>query len=251
MLLLITDSNGKDLDVNTLKPESSGVKFKRSTTKSATEYVPKISEPEQVTDIVFNVGLNDFRDGDKPEKVQENYLDMQMCYNKHFPNARQHICAIPPLQNGHNKVNEHLQKLSSYTQTNFVRTKEFKDKNTGKIRSNLLKDFVHYNDWGVRILAKQIKKSHNSTANVGNKRLESMCRLTENDPNCAEPMEIDSTVPSSPSAVSPGAVPPSAMSLSAVSPSVISPSAVSSSAASPSASPPSAVSLPAASTSRE
>ena len=159
MLLLITDSNGKDLEVNTLKPESSGVKFKRSTTKSATEYVPKISEPEQVTDIVFNVGLNDFRDGDKPEKVQENYLDMQMCYNKQFTNARQHICAIPPLQNGHNKVNEHLQKLSSYTQTNFVRTKEFKDKNTGKIRSNLLKDFVHYNDWGVRILAKQIKKA--------------------------------------------------------------------------------------------
>ena len=233
---MITDSNGRDLDVNTLKPESSGIKFRRSTTKSATQYVPKISDPEQVSDIIFQFGLNDFRDGDKPDKIQENYLDMQLTYSQHFPNARQHVCAIPPLQNGHNKVNDQLQKLSSFTQTNFVSTKNFKDQNTGKIRSNLLKDFVHYNDWGVRILAQQIKKSLYSDANFGSKQLENMRRMTENNSECAEPMETESTAPSlsavaqsavSTNAVSMSAMPPSAVNTSAIPPSATSPSAVS------------------------
>ena len=241
-LLLITDSNGSDLNVDTLKPESSGTKFRRSTTKSANTYVPKIKDPEQVTDIVFQVGLNDFRDGDKPEIIQENYLDMQMSYSKIFPNARQHICAIPPLQNGHNKVNEQLQKLSAYTQTNFVSTKEFKDINTGKIRPNLMKDFVHYNDWGVKILAKQIKKSLYSTANIGSKQLENMCRISEVNPEFPEPMEIESTVTSSPSAASASEASPSAVSQSSVSPSATSPSATS-----PSATPPTSASLSAVS----
>ena len=90
---------------------------------------------------------------------------MIILYQNHFLEHSE-ILVFLFLQNGHNKVNDQLQKLSSFTQTNFVSTKEFKDKRTGKIRSNLMKDFVHYNDWGVKILAQQIKKSLYSIANI-------------------------------------------------------------------------------------
>ena len=85
---------------------------------------------------------------------------MQLNYDEKFPNARQHLTALPPLGEKHSKANHLLQKLTAYTESNFISTKVFCDKTTKKLRANLMeRDGYHYNDWGVRMLAKEIKKS--------------------------------------------------------------------------------------------
>ena len=143
---------------------------KRYTIKEATESIPQIEDPTQIKDIVFQVGLNDFRKAHSAQEIQENYLDMQLKYHTHFPNARQHITALPPLANGHIEVNRVLQKLSKYTGSNFVSTKNFRDSMSGKIRANVMNG-IHFNTLGVKILAKEMKKSLYSTANVDNNQL--------------------------------------------------------------------------------
>lgn len=135
--------------------------------------MPEIEKPEEVTDLVFQVGLNDARRGSTPEEIQDKAFDMQMAYNQRFPNARQHIVALPPLTSKNIEVNKHLQKLCSHTESNFVSTKVFVDKASGKIRSGLTNG-IHYNTWGVKMLAKEIKKSLYSNANIGNKKLNKM-----------------------------------------------------------------------------
>ena len=137
-----------------------------------------ITKPEEVEDIVFNVGLNDLRRGSTPEEIQTKYLDMQMAYNKTFPNARQHITALPPLHDAHKEVNKQLQKLSSFVECNFVSTKPFIDQQTNRLRAKLMKGF-HYTPYGVCILATEIKRSLKSTANIGDGHLKELRLVSE------------------------------------------------------------------------
>jgi hypothetical protein len=99
---------------------------------------------------------------------------MQLKYYETFPNARQHITALPPLDSTHVDVNKLLQKLSSNTESNFISTKVFQDRTTGKLRTNTMKGIHYTAEWGIKILAKEIKKSLFSTANTSNKQLETI-----------------------------------------------------------------------------
>ena len=104
-----------------------------------------------------------------------------MIYNQHFPNARQHLAGLPPIGTDHIETNKLLQKLCSFTQSNYISTKAFMDRASGKLRSGLINGF-HYNSMGVKHLAKEIKKSLYSPANRDNKQLESMrCMLQSSD----------------------------------------------------------------------
>ena len=209
IVMVITDSNGKDLDRNLLKPESYVVKNRRYTVKDATATIPWVSDTEKVTDVVFQVGLNDLRKGCSPDKIQEDTLEMQMKYVKHFPNARQHITALPPLGEKHNKVNGLLQKLASYTESNFISTKEFRDKATGRLRANLMKDpskdygrTYHYNEWGVSILSKEIKKSLYSKANMNNQCLTAMSNMSSSTATVSTPTTPTPAPPATPVSIS-------------------------------------------------
>ena len=99
---------------------------------------------------------------------------MQIADYAAFPNARQHITGLPPLQNSHKNITARLQKLCRYTKCNFIHTKVFSDRKTGKIRRDTMRDFLHYNEYGVKILAKQIKKSLYSDANIKPTQLSSI-----------------------------------------------------------------------------
>ena len=112
-----------------------------------------------MTDVIFQIGLNDFRYGLSAEEIRESTFEMQIQYYAAFPNARQHIKGLPPLQNSHKRVTRYLQKLCKYTKCNFIHTKVFEDRATGKIRRDTMRDYLHYNEYGIKILAKQIKKS--------------------------------------------------------------------------------------------
>ena len=169
----MTDSNGANINPQQLKPGAQITKITRYTITEATTNIPKIHKPEEIRDIVFKVGLNDLRKGSSPKQIQEGTLDMQIKYQEKFQNARQHIMALPPLDNEHTQVNTALQKLSKHTESNFISTKPFQDRITGKLRANTMKGF-HYNDLGVKLIAKEMKKSLFSTANIGNTQLISL-----------------------------------------------------------------------------
>ena len=125
---------------------------------------PKVTNPHEIDDVVFQIGINDFRRGLTGDEFIHKYTDMLVKYKKLFPNARQHVTAIPPLSNDHEKVNKGLQKLSSHRGCNFISLKSFFDRAFGKLRANLIERY-HYNAVGVRHLAKEIKKSLFSSSN--------------------------------------------------------------------------------------
>ena len=158
----------------------------RYTLDKATNVVPRVQNPELVKDVVFQVGLNNIHFAiEEPEKIKpediptmnnDKTLDMQIRYRNEFPNARQHIVASPPMDTQHIESNKALQKLIKFTGSNFITAKPFLDKNTKQLRANTMKvkhgkiDY-HYNEVGIKILAKGIKKSLFSTANVHNIQL--------------------------------------------------------------------------------
>ena len=181
-----------------LKPDARVTKEFRFNLKEAITRVPnKITEPENVTDIVFQVGFNDVRKSFlSPQEAQEKTLQMQQVYHEHFPNARQHITALPPMNDKLKSTNALLQKLANHTESNFIHTKVFSDRASGNLRANVMEG-IHYNDWGVRLLAKEIKKSLYSHANKENNRLTAL--LKTNPP----PQENQT-----PSAPSPPPLPP-------------------------------------------
>ena len=60
-----------------------------------------------------------------------------------------------------------------------------RDTNTGQLRANLM-DWIHYTDYGIRILAKEIKKSLYSSSNFDNKHLQCIAKLPIEQPPSTE-----------------------------------------------------------------
>ena len=104
---------------------------------------------------------------------------MQTKYFQKFPEAHQHM-AIPPIGKTHNDVNELLQKLSRFTETNFISTKALRDNQTGRIRPDLMKG-IHYNNDGIKPVAYALMKSLYSSANRENNKLKTLNEEMEND----------------------------------------------------------------------
>ena len=100
---------------------------------------------------------------------------MQIKYKALYPNSRQHIVALPPLSDGQIKTNKLLHKLAVNTGSNFVTTKPMRDETTGALLTHLMENPVdyrngkkfHYNDEGIKLLAREIKKSIFSESNIG------------------------------------------------------------------------------------
>ena len=120
------------IDRGQLKPDAYVVKAQRYTIDKAAELIPWVKDPTKVSDVIFQVGLNDHRRGLTPEEIQDKTLELQMKYNEKFPNAREHLTLIPPLDSNHS-VNVAIQKLASYTKSNLISTKSFIDKRSGKM----------------------------------------------------------------------------------------------------------------------
>ena len=71
-----------------------------------------------------------------------------------------------------------LQKLARHTESNFITTKAFRDRQTGKMRMNLV-DGIHYNNLGIRTLAREIKKSLFSHSNLDTQTLDTLIRMEQ------------------------------------------------------------------------
>ena len=110
---------------------------------------------------------------------------MQKKYREKFPNARQHLALIPPVVEGHVEANASLQKLAMDSGSNVITNKPFLDRATGKLRANLTKG-THYTDWGVKLIAKEIKKSLYSKANIGNNQMNDLQLMTQERRNATK-----------------------------------------------------------------
>ena len=158
-------------------------KKERFTLKQAKTFRPKVTKPEEIDDVVFQLGINDFNHGFSGTEIAEKFFDIQKQYKKQFPNARQHITAIPPLSKDHEQVNKRLQKQCSQLGCNFISTKSFLDHATGRFRIKLIKsDRLHYSDIGIRHLAKEIKKSLFSLSNRESDQLSHVSSMRKDNP---------------------------------------------------------------------
>ena len=156
------------------------IKFDPYTTTEAIDNIAVVDDPDSVTDVVFQIGFNDTRRGLSTERIRENLLETQLLYNRRFRNARQHLTGLPPLSDAQVEVNGMLNRLALHTGSNIISTKQFRDRNTGQMRSNLMNG-IHYNEVGIRILAKEMKKSLYSDANIGNGCLTMLNNLAQVD----------------------------------------------------------------------
>merc|ERR1739838_1051628 len=71
------------------------------------------------------------------------------------------------------QVSTLIQKLCKITGSNYISTKPMQDRTTGKIRANVTHG-IHYTELGVKVLAKETKKSLYSTANRTSTQLETI-----------------------------------------------------------------------------
>ena len=166
LILFVSDSNGKRIDLDRLKPGALVCRHIRYTTENALTDIPAIVNPDRVVDLVFQIGLNDTREGFSTQRTRENLLEIQLQYRRIFPNARQHLTELPPISDTQIEMNGKIRSLATYTSSNLISTKQFRDRTTGRLRlDTVAKDGFHYSDIGVKILAKEIKKSLFSSAN--------------------------------------------------------------------------------------
>ena len=100
-----------------------------------------------------------------------------------FPGLLSVYAAFPPLSKEHIEINKMFAKMSRVTKTNMISTKVFTDENTGKIRPDTMKvkkdrsiDF-HYNDYGIKLLAKEIGKSLYSSSNIQSNELKKLHKI--------------------------------------------------------------------------
>ena len=182
-MIIVADSNGKALNADQLKPGAEVRKKVRYNLTEAKRLTPKVTNPQEIDDVVFQLGINDFNDGLREEEIVQKLFDVQVQYKRLFPNARQHVTAIPPLSKEHMQVNKGLQKLCNNHECNFISAKPFMDHASGKFRANLMRsDNLHYNDIGIRHLAKGIKKSLFSSSNLHSHQLSRIVNMRDGIP---------------------------------------------------------------------
>ena len=152
IILLVGDSNSNQLLSNQLHNQKQVRKLKRSTIKEAIEYIPPCEKPEKVTDIVLQLGVNDMRRGATTKDIEN------LTFNLHG-----------------------LRELAQRTGSNFIGLRGMMDRYTNRLRANMIQyDGLHFTEIGVRILAKEMKRSLYSTANqVNRNEIHDLSRLQQ------------------------------------------------------------------------
>ena len=100
-IVIVTDSNGDGLDAQQLKPGAEVRKKKRFNVREAVRLTPKVTNRHEIQDVVFQIGLNDYRDGFELKEITENYFTMQIEY-KRLPQCKTaHCCHSTNIKRSH------------------------------------------------------------------------------------------------------------------------------------------------------
>ena len=138
MILVVHDSNGDKINMQRLKPGTNVVGARRVTIQKAIDSLPCVDDPQNVSDILYNVSLNDSRNGLSPEKVREALFEMIKNYHNKFKNARHHLTGLLPLSDRQIETSDQIRVLANNAGCQFVSTKAFRDHNMGELRGNLI-----------------------------------------------------------------------------------------------------------------
>ena len=161
-VMVIGDSNTKRLKPSMLHSDKNVVLQHRFTLDQVTSDMPQVDNPQKVTDIVVMTSFNDIRQPNStvPEIIKK--LD-ETCQSvcAAYPNSAIHVGGVPPTNAKMTHFNEQVKNLVESRQANFIPVKSMMDRNTDKIQSDIMKkdDSLHYSEKGVRIMAKEIKRS--------------------------------------------------------------------------------------------
>lgn len=164
-VLLIGDSNLDPIEPHKLHRNRTCIKSRRYTIQEASENVMNCDKAEDVTDIVFNVGLNDMRRGLEPSEIRPKIFAMQSAYGKKFQKARLHLCAMPPISPQTINGNSKLQEIARDTGCNFISVRDMSNTISRTIQPKYI-DGIHYTQAGISIMARNIKRSLHSGANL-------------------------------------------------------------------------------------
>ena len=160
---------------------------KRFRLDDAKNRIPKVQGPHRVTDVVMLTGINDVKLSNA--SIQANILKTdETCreYSSKFPRAKIHIGSIAPSNGKHSEYNTQLKRLANERNVPFIAIDQMYDRKSGYLQHDMVKG-IHYTDAGVKILAKQIKRSL-----YGNNTQRSMPEANI-QPNMWSPAQPDNT----------------------------------------------------------
>ena len=113
-ILVIADSNGKDLDPLMLHDKKHVIIETRNTIDQAANNVPDIQYPHNVTDIVMLTSVNDIRSEEvNLEHTIQRYDALCTKYQKSFPSAKIHVGCVPPTNDRFIQYNYKLEELAA------------------------------------------------------------------------------------------------------------------------------------------
>ena len=157
--IVVHDSNGNNLDADRLHHEKKVLKRQRFTLDQAKDKVPKVKNPNEVKDVIMMVGTNDSKkESETTDETFQKYKNTCKKYTEAFPNANLHITAVAPFSQKQINLNAKLQEYASKSKHSFISNQELFDRNTKKLRPNMLKG-IHYTEHALRTMAKSIKRS--------------------------------------------------------------------------------------------
>ena len=159
VVLVIADSNGTHLNPALLHDSKKVVIEERKSWEAALNHVPKLPNPDRVTDIILATGtLNVMRDN-QPISSVLNVVDATgKKYHSTFPNATIHLGSIAPANERCVNYNFHLQGLAAEREAPFISTDGIFDERSGRVKPNFLNG-MYFSKTGIRPFAKQIKRS--------------------------------------------------------------------------------------------
>lgn len=168
-VLIIADSNGEHLIPNMLHDEKEVLIEKRYSLDQAMKDLPRLGMPEKVCDVVMLTAVNNIKLPNANIQETVGKVD-NACriYSDAFPNAKIHIGSVAPTNEKHIQFNAHLENLASTRGAQFISTAPMFDRKTGNVRPNMMNG-IHYSKIGVKVLAKEIKRSLYKRSHTKNK----------------------------------------------------------------------------------
>ena len=157
--MIVADANGKLLDPALLHDSKKVVIEKRDSWEAALNQIPRTSNPEIVTDIVFVTGMKEVMMQSQQLPDILNTADTTgKSYQRAFPNATIHLGSIAPVNERCINYNSHLQELAKQRETPFISTEGLFYERSGMVKEGTLNG-GYFTKLGIRIFAKQMKRS--------------------------------------------------------------------------------------------
>ena len=153
-VLFVSDIRNDSINLQQMNPDAVIMKKTRNTVDDATNNIPVVTKPDEVTDVIFHLGTTDCKNGLKTQELKEKLWNMQVTYRNAFPRAKHHMSTIPPTLFRHKAVNGMIEGLCKVTGSNLISPC---NPTMHKIES--LVDGQEYSQRGIKLLLNEMKKS--------------------------------------------------------------------------------------------